>query len=986
MKQRNRTMFRPNRKLLSCALASCLAMAAPHVMAQSTSATLRGAVTADSTVTVTNVDTGLTRTTKAANGNYNIGGLPPGTYRIEVNSGGQTSSRAVTLAVGQTATLNLQDAPPVSAPAGDATTLDTVRVTAPMLVETKTSELATYVTQKQIDALPQGNRNFLAFAELAPGVQFQTGTDGSTKLRAGAQSANGINVYIDGVGQKNYVLQGGVSGQDSTRGNPFPQSAIGEYKVITQNYKAEFDQVSSAAIVATTRSGTNEFEGNFFWDRTSTDWRKATEFEERAGSKAESKDEQYGISFGGPIIRDTAHFFVAYEAKEISSPRTIIPGRGYTYDELPAAIQEQIGSGLFSAPFKEDLYFGKIDWLFGENHYFELTAKYREEAEVTSLGDQNLPSYATDKVNDETRVDLRYQLTAGNWLNDAHLTYEDTSWGPRPRTSGLGYILSDITDTDPSDGVNWRDSIIRTGAGPDYQNKGQEGYGFQNDLTFTGWTGHTLKMGVKYKRVEVRAQEQSPYNPAFYYDINGSLTQPIHVVFGSPVAGVGDGSAKSRNNQFGIYLQDDWEVNDKLILNFGVRWDYEESPTYLDYVTPADVAASLRSSTAINNPNSGVNVEDYISNGSDRKADKNNWAPRLGFSYDLNADQRHVIYGGAGRSYDRNLFDWLQLEVTKASYTTVDFAFAPSCTTPGVGNCLAWNPAYFDPAVLATLASTSGTGREVFMLNDEVRTPYSDQFSIGMRNALGNWHTDVTLSRIVSKDGFAFLLGNRRPDGSFFPPGSTWDPKPWGQGFPGFGNLILGTNGIETRANSLLLKVEKPYTVSSGWGVTFAYTYTDAEENRQSGEVFSLDKPTIADYGWKKAGGVADHRLVASGIYDVPWGITLSGKLILASQAPRYATNCLDAPDFNNCFFDQYEPDGTLGFKQFDLAASKEWDTGSDVKLRVRADVLNVFNWVNYAGYDDWFGAPGEPNANFGMPNSQFLPTRTFKLSFGLSW
>ena len=96
MKQRNRTTFRPNRKLLSCALASCLVMAAPHVMAQSTSATLRGAVTADSTVTVTNVDTGLTRTTKATNGNYNIGGLPPGTYRIEVTAGGQTSSRAVT--------------------------------------------------------------------------------------------------------------------------------------------------------------------------------------------------------------------------------------------------------------------------------------------------------------------------------------------------------------------------------------------------------------------------------------------------------------------------------------------------------------------------------------------------------------------------------------------------------------------------------------------------------------------------------------------------------------------------------------------------------------------------------------------------------------------------------------------------------------------------------------------------------------------------
>ena len=74
--------------------------------------------------------------------------------------------------------------------------------------------------------------------------------------QSGAQSANGINVYIDGVGQKNYVLQGGISGQDSSRGNPFPQSAIGEYKVITQNYKAEYDQLSSAAIIATTRSGT----------------------------------------------------------------------------------------------------------------------------------------------------------------------------------------------------------------------------------------------------------------------------------------------------------------------------------------------------------------------------------------------------------------------------------------------------------------------------------------------------------------------------------------------------------------------------------------------------------------------------------------------------------------------------------------------------------------------------------------------------------
>src|SRR5690606_39633695 len=99
----------------------------------------------------------------------------------------------------------------------------------------------------------------------------------------------GINVYIDGVGQKGYTLPGGVGGQDSTRGNPFPQSAIGEYKVITSNYKAEFDQISSAAVVAATRSGSNEFEGSFFWDRTSTDWRTATRSEEHT-SELQSRE------------------------------------------------------------------------------------------------------------------------------------------------------------------------------------------------------------------------------------------------------------------------------------------------------------------------------------------------------------------------------------------------------------------------------------------------------------------------------------------------------------------------------------------------------------------------------------------------------------------------------------------------------------------------------------------------------------------------
>src|SRR6185503_3269260 len=228
-------------------------------------------------------ETGLVRRVQTeASGNYTLAGLPPGTYKVEVAGPTGATARLVTLQVGQTATLDL-------GLAGAQENIESVTVVATQLYETRTSEVATYVSQKQIEALPQNSRNFLAFADVVPGVTFATSADGVTsEIRSGAQSANGVNVFIDGVGQKNYVLRGGVSGQTLTRGNPFPQLAIGEYKVITSNYKAEFDQLSSAAVVAVTRSGTNQFESEAFYDHTAENWRASDPFEAAAGRKSPS--------------------------------------------------------------------------------------------------------------------------------------------------------------------------------------------------------------------------------------------------------------------------------------------------------------------------------------------------------------------------------------------------------------------------------------------------------------------------------------------------------------------------------------------------------------------------------------------------------------------------------------------------------------------------------------------------------------------------
>jgi hypothetical protein len=158
---------------------------------------------ANAQVTATNLATGLTRTVQSgSNGAYALAGLPPGSYRIDVTAGGQTNTKNVTVQVGQTATLDLGVGGLAEAPsAGDVTTLGTVEVVAPALLETKTSEIATYVTQKQIDALPQGTRNFLAFADTVPGMQFVTDSQGNTRVQSGAQGANAVNVFIDGIGQ-----------------------------------------------------------------------------------------------------------------------------------------------------------------------------------------------------------------------------------------------------------------------------------------------------------------------------------------------------------------------------------------------------------------------------------------------------------------------------------------------------------------------------------------------------------------------------------------------------------------------------------------------------------------------------------------------------------------------------------------------------------------------------------------------------------------
>ena len=945
-----------SRSLMASFVASALALAAgtPDVTwAQESGATLQGKAEADSEVTAKNVDTGLTRHTKAgSDGTYIIVGLPAGTYNVDAGPGTQ---QTVTLNVATTDVLDLEKIATV-----------TVSGTAQRLAEVRTSEIGTIVSQQQIETVPQLTRNFLEFADTVPGMQFKVDAAGNSSLQGGAQNASSVNVYIDGVGQKNYVKEGGVSGQFFTQGNPFPQLAIGEYKVITSNYKAEYDQISSAAVTAETKSGTNKFAGQVFGTYTGTNFRAETPSELNVNRKIPSKDKEFGFAFGGPIIQNVMHFFVTYEGKRYTTPIAITPGSlapPNIVAQLPPSARAEIGPADKS--FDENLYFGKLDWEPTTDDRFVLTAKVRREDQSGDNPGFIAPSASIDVLNHDTRIDARWERSADRWFNEVLVTYEDSFESPTARAFGNGaqytFLLAPGNDQ----------PVLTTGpATPGAtQNKGQKGYSVGDELTFSHlqwWIGdHTVKTGIKYKWVKLTAQDAENINPQFFYDVSATGTAPIpyKVFFTDPVPGLNP-VATSDNKQFGIYLQDDWATTDKLTLNVGVRWDYERTPSYLDYVTPANVVAAL------NGPNpspltpgqtyaqalalGGVNVNDYISNGHNRSAYATEIQPRLGFSYDLQADQRHVIFGGVGRSYDRDLFDYLQLEETKQALPqfTINFNRPPDHPCMASPTCVAWDPKYLTGlSNLQALVAASNLGAEVDLLNNNLKVPYSDQFSLGIRNRVGDWNTSVSLARILSYDGFVFSLGNRHPNGAFFVNGGNQFQNP----VPGFGSLIIGNNGIKTRNTELLLSAEKPFTPASHWGATIAYTYTSASQNRDLFQHYAFDEATIGQYLFIASNAVPKHRLVMSGSVGIPWDVIIAAKFTVETPTPDDDFTCLKNtppyfPTGSNCQPFAVTPPG-LGYRSFDMEVTKNFDVRNVSTLSVRVDVLNLFNVKNYNDY-----------------------------------
>jgi outer membrane receptor protein involved in Fe transport len=949
---------------------------------QLTTATVSGTITDETgggvpgaTIIATNTDTGFERTAgTGADGNYTLSGLAPGSYIIKVTSPNHAEqSKPFRILVGQNLDFDFQLATAV-------TVTEAVTVTGEQFVETKTSEIATNVAEEQIDNLPQSNRNFLNFAILAPGVRINRNEfEATQQVASGALGASQTNVFIDGVSFKSDVLQGGVVGQDSSRGNPFPQNAVQEYQVLTQNFKAEYETAASAVISAVTKSGSNAFHGDAFLFYQDKDLVDENEFNEArrtgdtsgldediavipvadprcpGGPTAICDDPEYerfqvGIALGGPIVQDRAHFFLSYEGNRQDRAARVFLGSNQSFfgGNIPARFTDAEGS--FTQPFRSNLYYGKLSFQPAPAHNLELSGNVRQETDIRGFGDQTSFESAENVKVDTAAAILKHQWAGSTWVNQAIVSYSHLDWNPTAEdfsTPGEEYV-----------------NLLRLGGRDTNQQFIQDKIGLRDDLSyFLG--NHTLKGGFVLNFAQYEAEKFFNGNPLFRFRSDISSTFPFEARYGT-----GDPNVDDENTQFGVYIQDDWVPTPRLTVNAGLRWDYESNLINPDYVTPDIVRTSLAGI---------VDEERYFTDGDDRDNYYEAFAPRLGIAYDFAGNGRSVAHAGYGIYYDRTLYNDTLDERFRLQYAVRLFRFSADGLPRDGQPTIMWRPEYFSREGLDALIASGVAGLpEVFLIANDTEPLRSQQWSIGFRQAVGPLVADLTYVGIRSENGFTFIRGNRRPDGSCC------------VSVPNFSNAFISSDTRKTWYDAVYFTLNKPFSNVSKWGMTLAYTYAEAEQI--GGDLFSLDFPTVDDYPRHPTSTDERHRFVLSALFGLPWGFRAGTLITLGSGFPYNITDeSLGAgPNQRRFLRNEGRPPKEdfiipecCAFRSVDLRL--EWDLGiGPGTLGLIAEGFNIFDYENYGGFDGFIPTLPNVNANFGKATN--LTEQGRRLQFGIRY
>ena len=953
-----------------------LAQRSRDANAQTTTGTIRGYVRdgrdsaiVSAQVIAQNASMGISRVGLTnASGFYSIAGLRPGAWSIEVRRIGLSpQTRPVVVAIGQTIDADFRMA-------ATSTQLAAVQIVAEAPAERRTSEVATNVSLAQIEQLPSPSRNFLDLAVLAPGVRVtedRIESNGKT-FAAGAQPAEQVNVFVDGASYKNDIVQGGIAGQDASRGNPFPRNAVQEFRVATSNFKAEYQKASSAIITAVTKSGTNEWAGSAFANYQNQNYVALDSFSlarkytcdslaalgkgptngQPCFKKPDYKRTLMGLSAGGPIVRDKLFIFGSYEGNyQTREGLTLLNG---TPANLPSSVVA-INNTLHSEPFQSNLIFGKLTYNQSAKSLLEFSTDARLESEQRDFGGNVAYSSGDFFYSDVITSRLKHAYYGDRGTNEALVSYQWYKWNNEPfdfntpvQDYGVGII----------GGHDSRQDLV------------QKRLSFRDDYTFATMNRlrgvHVPKIGANLDFDRYDLEKQLNENPRYFWNTSNNFAFPVQAAIG-----IGNPTLATNNAQFGVYAQDDWSPTQQLTLNLGIRWDYESNMYNRDFVTRQGVIDTVTAN--LNKFFVPIDPNRYFTNGSQRKPFYGAIQPRIGASYALDRAARTTIFAGWGIYYDRVPFNFTVDESYRSQHPNYNFFFSQN----GGGNTIAWNPQYATrQGLLNAIASGHAPPQEVYLIPNDLKPPHSNQWSLGLRHDFGAWNSSVTYNNTRSFNGFSFDWANVTYRAGI-------DCCTTVAGLP-YQNILVGNNSVRTWYDAVEIQLDRPYHLTSrrwGWGGGVAWTIAKADA--EGGDLFSF--PQVAKNPRHPIASDERNHVVANWITDLPyaWGIQFSGLVTLGSGTPFDAT-FVDPTIGATVKTGSARPQkynfiipNAWAYRRVDIGLRKNFANVAGNQMGVTFDIFNLFNYDNFGGFvntkftvDPNNNSNLLPNPNFGKPTS----------------
>ena len=769
----------------------------------------QGAVIANAKVTATNVATSAAHSANTtSSGNYTIPNLPPGTYDVKVEAPkfAPGLTKGIELSVGDSRDLGFK-----LVVAGSSESVEVT--TAAPLIETTKTDVSTVVSQLDMERLPTlpggagGVNDYAQLALTAPGVRLDT--SGISSPVSGANSGDLIgpgsinnrgNLYnVDGANITDQL----VSGRDGTGASV---DEVQEFQVLTNNYNAEYGQATGVILNVVTKSGTNGIHGDahayfrgrnlaasdtfynlglldpatgLVADRRCPNFRRSGDIS--GCPRAPFNRGEGGFTLGGPFIKNKLFWFGSYEISRQALPLELTPFG------VPQTV---------SQPVNNLLYAGKIDYRVSAKHTFSVryaVDRLRESNVIVQTGTNITPDDLNSIINNNANVNAGFVSSITPTLtNEARFVFTRFVTATVTNTTAPGVIHPGGTTT-----------------GADFccpQGGEQRRFQYVDNLTWTHGN-HTVKTGFNISYY--------PWNslfPQFHfgqYLLNAAGTAPQTFTFGA-----GPGQVTSKDNIYGGYLQDTWKITRKLTINAGLRYDYEAG-AFKGGKIPGPNSSCLQGNGLIPACSS----------------DKNNWQPRLGFTY---APWAKTLIRGSFAETTMLAFNNVVLDSLNFDGTTLNTIIT---SDPRV---LAFFPGTPSAAALAAVTPRLGVppfGR-IRPISAHLRNPEMRSFNFGVEQQLSK--TLVVGAQYIGQFGFG-LFGERDLNA---PPVI---PDPAHPGFFFFGNrLNPNFTAIRTNENSrtshysgLLVSANKRMSNH----VQFIASYTFSKSLTSGEDFFGLSEP-----------------------------------------------------------------------------------------------------------------------------------------------